>query len=212
MIEIEHVSKTYGTKKHWRTFLWRFSKVRSLVFLGHNGAGKSTTIKSLVSILQPTSGEIVFWWQSISPIPRRNKKNRLLMSRIHRTCFCSWPPENIGIWSQLLMKYRNPKKGTLKWTGTVIWYDDACRRNASQFFPWYAAKTILIGALLPDPDIWILDEPLQGLDPQAAFDLKRNDESTCCERQNGYFLDACLGYCPTALWSVSYFEKRRIAL
>ena len=33
-------------------------------------------------------------------------------------------------------------------------------------------KTILIGALLPDPDIWILDEPLQGLDPQAAFDLK----------------------------------------
>ncbi|KAF9404248.1 hypothetical protein HW555_014442 [Spodoptera exigua] len=33
-------------------------------------------------------------------------------------------------------------------------------------------KTIIIGALLPDPEIWILDEPLQGLDPQAAFDLK----------------------------------------
>jgi len=33
-------------------------------------------------------------------------------------------------------------------------------------------KTVLIGALLSDPDIWILDEPLQGLDPQAAYDLK----------------------------------------
>ena len=33
-------------------------------------------------------------------------------------------------------------------------------------------KTILIGTLLPDPDIWVLDEPLQGLDPQAAYDLK----------------------------------------
>lgn len=33
-------------------------------------------------------------------------------------------------------------------------------------------KAIVIGALLPDPDIWILDEPMQGLDPQAAFDLK----------------------------------------
>ena len=32
--------------------------------------------------------------------------------------------------------------------------------------------TIILGRLLPDPDIWILDEPLQGLDPQAAFDLK----------------------------------------
>ena len=48
-------------------------------------------------------------------------------------------------------------------------------------------KTILIGALLPDPDIWILDEPLQGLDPQAAFDLKEMMKSTCCERQNGIF-------------------------
>lgn len=34
-------------------------------------------------------------------------------------------------------------------------------------------KVILIGALLPDPDVWILDEPMQGLDPQAAYNLKQ---------------------------------------
>ncbi len=34
-------------------------------------------------------------------------------------------------------------------------------------------KTIIIGALIPNPDIWILDEPLTGLDPQASFDLKQ---------------------------------------
>ena len=33
-------------------------------------------------------------------------------------------------------------------------------------------KTIIIGALIPNPDIWVLDEPLTGLDPQASFDLK----------------------------------------
>ena len=37
---------------------------------------------------------------------------------------------------------------------------------------WYASKVFVIGALLSDPDIWVLDEPLTGLDPQAAFDLK----------------------------------------
>jgi ABC-2 type transport system ATP-binding protein len=42
----------------------------------------------------------------------------------------------------------------------------------SSFSHGMRQKTILIGALLSDPDIWILDEPLQGLDPQAAFDLK----------------------------------------
>lgn len=34
-------------------------------------------------------------------------------------------------------------------------------------------KVILIGALLPDPDVWILDEPMQGLDPPAAYNLKQ---------------------------------------
>lgn len=42
----------------------------------------------------------------------------------------------------------------------------------SSFSHGMRQKTILIGALMTDPDIWILDEPLQGLDPQAAFDLK----------------------------------------
>lgn len=53
-----------------------------------------------------------------------------------------------------------------------IWFSWSRRWNIGKLFSRHAAKTIIIGALLPDPDIWILDEPLQGLDPQAAFDLK----------------------------------------
>ena len=60
MIELKHVSKTYGTKKALKDLSLTIQQGEIFWFLGHNGAGKSTTIKSLVSILQPTSGEIVF--------------------------------------------------------------------------------------------------------------------------------------------------------
>lgn len=49
-------------------------------------------------------------------------------------------------------------------------------------------KTILIGTLLPDPDIWVLDEPLQGLDPQAAFDLKEMMKAHAAKGKQSFFL------------------------
>ncbi len=49
-------------------------------------------------------------------------------------------------------------------------------------------KTILIGTLLPDPDIWVLDEPLQGLDPQAAFDLKEMMKAHAAKGKTVIFL------------------------
>lgn len=49
-------------------------------------------------------------------------------------------------------------------------------------------KVIVIGALLSTPDIWILDEPLQGLDPQAAFDLKNLMKHTLPKEKRLFFL------------------------
>ena len=62
------------------------------------------------------------------------------------------------------------RKRLAELTTLLIWGE--IRKRRSQVFSWNEAKTILIGTLLPDPDIWVLDEPLQGLDPQAAYDLK----------------------------------------
>ena len=49
-------------------------------------------------------------------------------------------------------------------------------------------KTILIGTLLPDPDIWVLDEPFQGLDPQGAFNLKEMMKAPGRKRKNNTFV------------------------
>lgn len=85
-------------------------------FLGHNGAGKSTTLKSLTSIIEPTSGKISF--------------------------------DGLDLADNLDTPIQDMSHGMRE-------------------------KTIIIRTLLVNPEVWILDEPIQGLDPQAAFDLKQ---------------------------------------
>ncbi|GEO43780.1 hypothetical protein LAL01_00120 [Companilactobacillus alimentarius] len=58
MIEIDDLSKNYGEKKALQNLSLKIPEGQIFGFLGHNGAGKSTTLKSLVSILQPSSGSI----------------------------------------------------------------------------------------------------------------------------------------------------------
>lgn len=60
MIELKGVTKIYDQKKALDNLSLTIKAGEIFGFLGHNGAGKSTTIKSLVSIIEPTSGEILF--------------------------------------------------------------------------------------------------------------------------------------------------------
>jgi len=58
MIEIDDLSKSYGKKEALRNLTLQIKSGEIFGFLGHNGAGKSTTIKNLVSIIEPTNGSI----------------------------------------------------------------------------------------------------------------------------------------------------------
>ena len=172
MIELKHVSKTYGTKKALKDLPLTIQQGEIFGFLGHNGAGKSTTIKSLVSILQPTSGEIVFDGKALAQYREEIKKQ------------IAYVPDSPDMflqltageyWDLIAAAYEVPetqKKVRLNELGQLFDMTTHAEETLASFSHGMRQKTILIGALLPDPDIWILDEPLQGLDPQAAFDLK----------------------------------------
>ena len=64
------------------------------------------------------------------------------------------------------------KESRLKELVELFSMENHVNETLASFSHGMRQKTIIIGALLPDPDIWILDEPMQGLDPQASFDLK----------------------------------------
>ncbi|MGG5372796.1 ABC transporter ATP-binding protein [Enterococcus sp. AZ196] len=170
MIELNGVTKVYGEKKALDNLSLTIKAGEIFGFLGHNGAGKSTTIKSLVSIIEPTNGEILFDGKNLKEDRQAIKKK------------IAYVPDSPDMFLQLTAnEYWDLLSAAYELTG-----QEARRQELIELFDLVGheeetlesfshgmrQKTIIIGALLPDPDIWILDEPLQGLDPQAAFDLK----------------------------------------
>jgi ABC-2 type transport system ATP-binding protein len=172
MIELKNVSKVYGSKKALNDLSLTIHQGEIFGFLGHNGAGKSTTIKSLVSILQPTSGEIIFDGKALTQHREAIKKQ------------IAYVPDSPDMflqltageyWDLIAAAYEVPaaqKQQQLSELGQLFDMHTHSEETLASFSHGMRQKTILIGALLPDPDVWILDEPLQGLDPQAAYDLK----------------------------------------
>ena len=171
MIELVGVTKSYGNKKASNNLNLTIEAGKIFGFLGHNGAGKSTTIKSLVSILEPSQGEIFFDGKNI-------KENRLAIKQK-----IAYVPDSPDIFLQLTaneywdlisaayeLQASDDRRQELIELFSLVGHED---ETIESFSHGMRQKTISIGALLPDPDIWILDEPLQGLDPQAAFDLKK---------------------------------------
>ncbi|MFC6177031.1 ABC transporter ATP-binding protein [Companilactobacillus huachuanensis] len=173
MIDINDLSKSYGNKEALQHLTLQIKPGEIFGFLGHNGAGKSTTIKNLVSIIQPTSGSITVDGLELSE-HRQEIKQKI-----------AYVPDTPDIFLQLTaaeywdllaaaydlseseVKARRQKLVELFNMGLHV------DETIASFSHGMRQKTVLIGALLSEPDIWILDEPMQGLDPQAAYDLKQ---------------------------------------
>lgn len=172
MIEISHLQKKYGEKLALKDLTLTIPKGKIFGFLGHNGAGKSTTIKCLTSIIEPTAGTISFNQLALTE-HRQEIKEKI-----------SYVPDTPDLFLQLTAsEYWDLIKGAYRLDSVqtenrlldlIALFDmqEHVDETLNSFSHGMRQKAIIIGALLPDPEFWILDEPLQGLDPQAAFDLK----------------------------------------
>lgn len=172
MIEFQHVTKKYDTKTALNDLNLTIKTGEIFGFLGHNGAGKSTTIKSLVSVIEPTAGKLVVDGKELSA-------NRLEIKK--RIGYVPDTPDlflqlSAGeYWDLIAAAYEmtdSAKAERLAELAGLFDMLDHQDEAIGSFSHGMRQKTILIGALLPDPDIWVLDEPMTGLDPQASYDLK----------------------------------------
>ena len=157
MIEFQNVSKVYGDKEALSNLNLQIENGEIMGLIGHNGAGKSTTIKSLVSIISPSSGRILVDGQDLS-------ENRLAIKR--KIGYVADSPALFDLTSSDL-------EASLARLLKIFDFAENRYQVIETFSHGMRQKVFVIGALLSDPDIWVLDEPLTGLDPQAAFDLKQ---------------------------------------
>jgi len=142
-------------------------------FLGPNGAGKTTTIKMIVGLLQPTSGSIHIDNIDVltSPVEAKMKMGYvadepLVMEKITGIQYLNMisdvflipPKTRAERASKLLQNFK---------------LSDAVKDPVSTYSHGMRQKLSLVAALIHNPDLWILDEPIVGLDPESAFILKQ---------------------------------------
>lgn len=174
MIEIKGVSKTYakGKKKAVDDISLDIRNGEIFGFLGPNGAGKTTTIKMMTGILLPDAGSIEINGIDIVKNPVEAKKN------------IGFVPDNPEIFNRLTgIEYLNfiadvyevseeERHKNIAQMGEEFKIKDALPSSINSYSHGMKQKLVLMGALLHNPPVWILDEPMVGLDPESAFELK----------------------------------------
>ena len=173
MIEIKNVSKTYnGKKKVLKDVNFKIESREIFAFIGHNGAGKTTMIKSIVGILDFEEGDILIDNKSIKEEPIECKK------------IMAYVPDNPDLYENMKaidfinficdmyeISEEKRKENTLKYA-KMFEIEDKLNDDISSFSHGMKQKVALISALAHDPKVLIMDEPFVGLDPKAVYDMK----------------------------------------
>jgi ABC-2 type transport system ATP-binding protein len=181
MIAFEGVSKSYnrGRVKAVDGLTLTIKPGEIFGFLGPNGAGKTTTIKLIVGLLKPDAGRIVVEGFDVQKEPLRTKS------------LTTYVPDTPAIYERLTgLEYLNfigdvygvPKAERL--ARIERWLDlfeltSAVSSPIQSYSHGMKQKIVLTSAILPDPRVMVLDEPLVGLDPRSAHHLKELMRSHC---------------------------------
>lgn len=173
MIEISGVSKSYnGRVKAVDNIDLTVENGRIFGFLGPNGAGKTTTIKMITGILHPDSGSVKVNGHDIVKDPLQAKKT------------FGYVPDDPNVFPRLKAYeylrfmgdiYQVPAETRAERISELarrFSLSENLSDRIQSFSHGMRQKLMIIGALLHNPDVWILDEPMTGLDPRSSYILK----------------------------------------
>ena len=175
MLKVSNLTKTYGNsnKKSVDNLSLELKPGEVFGFLGPNGAGKSTTIKSVVGILPYENGTIEICGLDMKKDLLECKRN------------IGYVPDNHALFERLTGReyvnhvanlYNVPKEKMEEISSyylKLFQLEHAFDKQINSYSHGMKQKICVIGALIHEPKLWILDEPLTGLDPQSVYQLKQ---------------------------------------
>jgi len=173
MIEVESLTKQFGTKRAVDNLSFTVKKGEVLGFLGPNGAGKSTTMRMITGFIPPTAGDAKVCGISIVDNPTAAKTK------------VGYLPESAPLYNDMTVT------GFLKFCASIRGLAGSARNEAVEraietcflnsvahqsidtLSKGYRHRTCLAQSLLHDPEVLILDEPTDGLDPNQKFEVRQ---------------------------------------
>ena len=181
MLTVHGVSKSYakGRVKAVDNLSFAVKRGEIFGFIGPNGAGKTTTIKIICGIINADAGSVSINGHDIEKEPIKAKRS------------LGFVPDAANVYERLTgLEYLNfladiygvdakTRAERMEKYLTMFEIKDAAGSLIKSYSRGMRQKLTLTGALLHHPPLWILDEPMSGLDPRAAHQLKQEMRAHC---------------------------------
>ena len=179
MLNIQHLTKTYGDKKAVDDLTLHIAPGEIYGFIGHNGAGKTTTLKSVVGILQFDAGTITIDGTDLKADPLACKRklayipdNPDLYDYMTGIKYLSFIADVFGVDAQT-------RQARIRQYGDIFEITGDLAQPIAAYSHGMKQKLAIIAAWLHQPRLIIMDEPFVGLDPKAAHLLKGMMRELC---------------------------------
>lgn len=182
MLEIRNVSKTYNGKIKANDNISLVIEPGDIYgFIGHNGAGKTTLLKSISGIINYDEGEILICNKSIKDDPMGAKRE------------IAYIPDNPDIYESLTgIQYLDfladvflidleERKRLIDKYAEMFEMSQVLNNPISSYSHGMKQKVVIMGALIHNPKVILLDEPFVGLDPKASYLLKEVFKDLCAK-------------------------------
>jgi len=176
IVEINALTKVYGRgKKAFKavdrlSFSVEAGKVYG--FLGPNGAGKTTTIRMLLGLHQPTSGDVRLFGESTQSKNIHNIRRKRIGALVEGATLYPYMTgrETLEIYARTSGSYHAQKIDDLL---DLVGMSDRADRQSKGYSTGMKQRIGIASTLLNDPDLVILDEPTNGLDPRGIQDIRQ---------------------------------------
>lgn len=170
IIKVSHLSKEFGELKAVNDLSFTVNAGQVYGFLGQNGAGKSTTIRMLLTLIRPTAGDIEIFGLNLKK--HRREILRRTGAMIERPDLYKYLSafENVRIFSRL-SGIKIPDKKIMDQLA-MVGLAERAHSKAKTYSQGMKQRLGLACALIHDPELLLLDEPTNGLDPQGIADMR----------------------------------------
>ena len=173
MIEIQGLTKTYGSKTVVDNATWTAPDGAITGFIGPNGSGKTTTLKMITGVEQPTSGRALVNGKDVREDGIAVKKDFAYVSDCPDHFLRMKGIEYLGFMANVYDIEAAGREEKIAEMAQRFGMTDALNSTILSYSHGMRQKIMVMGALIHNPSVWILDEPMLGLDPQSSFELKK---------------------------------------
>lgn len=174
MIQIENLSKSYNKKEATiKNMNLEIKNGEIFGFLGPNGAGKTTTIKMITGILNIDQGDIKINGYSIIKDPIKAKQNFGYVPDNPDMFLKLKGIEYLNFMADIYEVKENERKNQIEKLSKIFELENVLNQKIESYSHGMRQKIVIIGSLLHNPDNWIIDEPMTGLDPKSTYELKK---------------------------------------